>query len=68
MHLTNVLGYQNRYHPWYPAPSFREVRTFEGEVKKMERFKNLLTERAGVPGRQPNHAGKVIRPSRSFLN
>ena len=53
MHLTNGLGYRNRYHPWYPAPFSVEVRTFQVDVERVERSKRLLTERAGAPGRQP---------------
>ena len=53
MHLTNILGYRNRFHPRYPAPFSGEVRTFQGDVEKVERSKGLLTERAGVPGGHP---------------
>ena len=68
MHQTNVLGYRNRYHPRYPAPSFWEVRMFQGDVERVERSKSLLTEKAGVTGGSLNHAGKVLRHGWTFFD
>ena len=69
MHLTNVPRYRNRFHPRYPAPSSGEVRTFQGDVERVERTSREWSDRKVCSRRELepsagslNHAGKVVSP------
>ena len=76
MHRTNVPRYRNRFHPRYPAPSSRGIPCLPPE--RLEHFKGMSrkwSNRKACSRREPepragslNHAGKVVRPGRSFFD
>ena len=73
-YLAFLHGFRNRFHPRYPAPSSGEVRTFQGDVERVERTsrersdRNVWSRRELEPcAGSLNHAGKVVRLVRSFF-